>query len=92
MLALKHKVFQIEFRHRFYWGVSAALRDMDRNFDRIRRLAEDFAVEIGAENVVSVTEHLQPRFAVVVWYREQQGAKVKPVLADEFFETPSYRD
>ena len=91
MLALKHKVFQIEFRRRLYWSVAAALQNYDREFDQIRGLAEDFAAEIGAENVVSVVEQIQPRFSVVVWYREEQGAKPRAARSDEFFETPSYR-
>ena len=86
MFALKHKVFEIDPRTRFFWGLGAALRE----FENVRRLAEDFAGEIGAENVVSLVEHVQPRFAVVVWYREEQGAKAKADRADEFFEAPSY--
>ena len=85
MSALKHEVFEIDPRSRFFWGIGAALRE----FDRVRSLAEGFAGEIGAENVVSIVEHTQPRFTVVVWYREARGAKA--VRADEFFEAPSYR-
>ncbi len=83
MLALKHKVFEIDPRSRFYWSVGAALRD----FDSVRHRAEAFAGEIGAENVVSIVEHAMPRFTVVVWYREQVGDKVKSAHMDEFFET-----
>jgi hypothetical protein len=80
MLALKHKLFEIDPRTRFFWGLGAALRE----FDRVRRRAGDFAGEIGAENVVSIAEHTQPRFTVVVWYREEKGARA--ARADEFFE------
>jgi hypothetical protein len=80
MLTLKHKVIQRKPRRHFYWGVRDALRD----FELVRRQAEDFAAEVGAENVVSIIEHALPRFAVVVWYRERSEAKLP--LVDEFFE------
>ena len=87
MLALKHKSFQPDPLPLFYWGTKTTIRVCEA----VRRQAEDFAAEVGAENIVSIVEHAFGHLTVVVWYREEPAARPKPVRADEFFEAPSFR-
>jgi hypothetical protein len=75
--ALKHKVFRLDPRPRFYWNI----RDAYRDHERLRQNAEEFANELGAEKVVSVIESFGPEFAVVIWYRDEVVKKSRPIAA-----------
>ena len=90
MDALKHQVFQVGTSRKITWSAEAAFRHFDLEAERIRKAAEEFAQKVGAENVVSVVEHFQPRFTVVVWYRIKENAWDKPEPVDELFESPNY--
>ena len=85
----------VKLRHKTFVGPTVYLQGatLNENREAIRARAEAFVNAVGAANIVSVCEHAMTfgPFSVVVWYREEQGAKVKPARADEFFEAPSYR-
>jgi hypothetical protein len=85
MVVLKHKVFKAEPSPRFFRGLAGTPRSYG-----VRGRVEEFAEGIGSENVVSIVEHMEPCFTIVVWYREEPAAKAKLAPADEFFEAPSY--
>jgi hypothetical protein len=54
----------------------------EKDRERLRQRAEDFINEMGAVNVVSLTEH-EPRFgpfSVVVWWLEESSAEQKDLV------------
>ena len=70
MKLIRHNVFTESTVYPI-WSWNAHSR-RERKRESIRQRAEEFINDIGADNVVSVTEHatsLGP-FSVVVWYRE----------------------
>jgi hypothetical protein len=95
MLVLKHKRFWFDPWWTFPFmgsrkGCPSARSWWDQNH---RREAEEFARRIGVENVVSITEDFSGMSpSVTIWYRDEQEAEPEAALADEFFETASYRD
>jgi hypothetical protein len=61
-------------RHKAFVGPPSwwNFRPPNENYETIRERAEAFINTIGAENIVSVTEHAltsSAPFSVVVWYR-----------------------
>ena len=71
MKHIQHKTF-VESKCYPIWCTNAH-KGRERSRERIRQQAEAFINEIGADNVVSVTEHaptLGPFSVVVWWHRE----------------------
>jgi hypothetical protein len=65
-----------------FWALFFPPTDGERNRERIRRQAEAFINETGAENIVSVAEHsptLGP-FSVVVWWCHEVPDTDTPVI------------
>jgi hypothetical protein len=65
-----------------FWALFFPPTDRERNRERIRRQAESFINETGAENIVSVTEHaptLGP-FSIVVWWHHELPDTDTPVI------------
>ncbi len=96
MLALRHKVFQVDPNDpeplRMGWGpgLPGALSDLRRRLTDLRGWVEAFGNEVGPENVVSINEFGFPRYTITVWYREEVAAEAKPAGAavdDEYFAT-----
>jgi hypothetical protein len=77
---MRHKAF---VGPTMYWNA----RPLNENRERIRDQAEAFINEIGAENVVSVTEHAMTMgpFSVVVWYRAAEAAVELGITTDRNF-------
>jgi hypothetical protein len=75
-LVMKHKHFRVKS---FFWMWQWEFNTLKLVQDK----AERFMNEIGAENVVSVSEHIHGlQFTVTVWYREEAGWKPKPAMSD----------
>jgi hypothetical protein len=74
-LKMKHRHFRARSLFwRWQWEFNTLKEVQDK--------AERFMNEIGAENVVSVSEHINgSQFTVTVWYREEAGLKPKPSMA-----------
>jgi hypothetical protein len=84
MKSIQHKAF-VESKACPIWCTNARAH-RERNRERIRQQAEAFINEIGADNVLSVTEHaptLGPFSVVVWWYREFTNADALVVRATD---------
>lgn len=75
-LVMRHKAFVGPI---IYWNA----RSLIENRERIREQAQAFINDIGAERVVSVTEHAMTfgPFSVVVWYRAEEDTADSGVIA-----------
>jgi hypothetical protein len=75
VLVLKHKTFRAGPKLGIFWTE----RGLFRSRERLREQAEEFVNEIGAGNVVSVTEEvLRGGLMVTVWYREGIDGSAQP--------------
>ena len=84
MKRIEHNVF-VEAATIPIWSLGAQAR-RERSQEKIRNRAEAFINEIGADRVVSVSEHVPTfgRFSLVVWwYREFTEADTPVVRAME---------
>jgi hypothetical protein len=84
MKTIHHKVFMESVAYPVWtWNASAR---RERSHERIRQMAEAFMSEIGADNVLSVTESAPTlgRFSVVVWWsRETEDKDALVIRASE---------
>jgi hypothetical protein len=86
MKRIEHTVFaepeSVRFRSPLWALLSFPPTGGERKRERIRRQAESFINETGAENVVSVTEHAPTlgQFSVVVWWYHELPETETPVI------------
>jgi len=82
---IEHNVFFEPVTLPMWWGLNAQSR-RERSREKVRNRAEAFINEIGADKVISVSEHGPTfgRFSVSVWwYREFSEADTLVLRATE---------